>query len=137
MRGFRQTGRLGEDEQAWRMACRLFSAHKVGDTETMQTITETYARTGSLIDPHTAIAVASAQADIAAHGRDAPMVALACAHPAKFPEAVERATGIRPALPPALGDLLERRERVTVLPNELGAVAQFIRGHARRAGAAA
>jgi threonine synthase len=109
MRGFRQTGRLGEDEQAWRMACRLFSAHKVGDTETMQTITETYARTGSLIDPHTAIAVASAQADIAAHGRDAPMVALACAHPAKFPEAVERATGIRPALPPALGDLLERR----------------------------
>ena len=61
------------------------------------------------------------------------MIALACAHPAKFPDAVERATGIRPALPPRLDDLLERRERLTVLPNDLGAVTRYIRARARRA----
>ena len=65
------------------------------------------------------------------------MIALGCAHPAKFPDAVERATGLRPGLPPALADLLDRPERIVVLPNELGAVKSFIRGQARRAGAAA
>jgi threonine synthase len=136
MRVFRQTGSLPEDDQAWRMACRLFSAHKVGDTETMQTIAQTYARTGILIDPHTAVAVASAQAEIAAGGASAPMVALACAHPAKFPEAVERAAGIHPNLPAGLADLLERRERTVVLPNELGAVTRFVRAHSHPVGAA-
>jgi threonine synthase len=115
----------------------LFSVHKVDDTETMETIAQTYARAGALIDPHTAVAVAAARAEIAAHGRGTPMIALGCAHPAKFPDAVERATGQRPGLPPPLADLLERRERIVVLPNEIGAVSRFIRAHARRAGATA
>ena len=135
MQIFRRSGVLPADDQGWRVARRLFSAHKVDDTQTMQTIAQTYARTGVLIDPHTAIAIASAQAEIGAGEDYAPMIALGCAHPAKFPEAVERATGIRPALPPALGDLLEKPERVTSLPNEIGAVKQFIRAHARRNGA--
>jgi threonine synthase len=134
---FRRSGRLPEDDQAWRAARGLFSAHKVDDTLTMETIAQIYARSGALIDPHTAVAVAAARAELAAHDSGAPMVALACAHPAKFPEAVERATGIRPALPEAVGDLLERRERVVVLPNDRGAVARFIRARARRAGRAA
>jgi threonine synthase len=62
------------------------------------------------------------------------MIALACAHPAKFPDVVERATGVRPMLPAALSDILERRERLAVLPNDLGAVTRFIRARARRAG---
>jgi len=114
----------------------LFSAHKVDDTLTMQTIADTYARSGVLIDPHTAVAVAAARAEIGGDDRSVPMVALACAHPAKFPEAVERATGIRPALPPALGDLFERAERQVVLPNDQGRVTHFIRAHARRGGRA-
>jgi threonine synthase len=61
----------------------------------------------------------------------APVVALATAHPAKFPDAVARATGERPLLPPRLADLYERPERVTVLPNELRAVQDFIRGRVR------
>jgi len=65
------------------------------------------------------------------------MIALGCAHPAKFPDAVERATGVRPDLPPALAELLERRERIVVLPNDIDAVTRFVRSHARRAGAAA
>ena len=136
MQAFRRTGVLPADDQAWRAACGLFSAHKVDDTQTMQTIAETHARTGVLIDPHTAVAIASARAEIAGRDSDAPMIALGCAHPAKFPEAVERATGIRPLLPPAIGDLFKRPEQVIVLPNELGAVTRFIRAHARRVGAA-
>jgi threonine synthase len=137
IRLFRQTGNLPEKDEEWRAARRLFSAHKVDDTQTMQTIAQTYSRSGVLIDPHTAVAVASARAEITAPGEATPMVALSCAHPAKFPEAVERATGIRPTLPPALDGLLERRERIVALPNDIGAVKRFIRAHARRVGAAA
>ena len=137
MDNFRRTGTLPEDDQAWRVARRLFSAHKVDDTETMQTISQTYARSGTLIDPHTAVAVAAARTETAARNAAIPMIALGCAHPAKFPDAVERATGIRPELPPALADLFERRERIIVLPNDLGAVGRFIRAHARRSGALA
>ena len=65
------------------------------------------------------------------------MVALASAHPAKFPDAVERATGIRPALPAALADLFERRERITILPKDQDAVTRYIHAHARRSKRAA
>jgi threonine synthase len=62
-------------------------------------------------------------------------VALATAHPAKFPDAVARATGIRPTPPPALAELSDKRERVELLPNDFAAVKGFILAHARRAGA--
>ncbi len=137
MQIFRRTGSLPEDDHAWRAARCLFSAHKVDDSETMETIAQTYARSGVLIDPHTAVAVAAAQGEIAARARGTPMIALGCAHPAKFPDAVERATGLRPGLPPPLVDLFDRPERIVVVPNDIGAVSRFIRGRARRAGAAA
>jgi threonine synthase len=133
---FRRTGLLPRADAEWRAARGLFSAHKVDDTATMDTIAQTYARSGILIDPHTAVAVGAAAAELAGDHGEAPIVALACAHPAKFPDAVERATGIRPALPAALADLFERRERFVVLPNDQGAVTRFIREHARRGGRA-
>jgi threonine synthase len=132
--GFRRTGTMPRSDAEWRAVQGLFSAHKVDDGSTVQVITETYARSGMLIDPHTAVAVGAARAELAADHGDAPMVALACAHPAKFPDAVERATGIRPPLPAALADLFERRERLTVLPNDQAAVTRYIRAHARRSG---
>jgi threonine synthase len=77
-----------------------------------------------LIDPHTAIGVAAAQAaDLPA---DVPIVTLATAHPAKFPDAVERATGHRPQLPQRIGDLFEREERYDVLPATLDAIEGFV-----------
>ena len=130
---FRQGGALPADEQAWRRARDLFSAHRVDDTQTLDTIADTYRRSGHLIDPHSAVAVAAARAEIARDDSATPMVALATAHPAKFPDAVARATGIRPPTPPALGEVMERRERITILPNDAGAVARFLRAHARRA----
>jgi len=132
LRSFRRTGALPPDEQAWRRARALFSGHRVDDAQTLATIGEVYAGCGILIDPHSAVGIAAARAELQASDSAAPMIALGCAHPAKFPDAVERATGVRPALPPALADLLERRERTTVLPNDLAAVADFVRTHARR-----
>src|SRR5580692_3699923 len=107
---FRQTGALPADEQAWRQAQRLFSAHRVDDSLTLATIADVHARSGMLIDPHTAVAIAAARAEIEGmniddESRTTPMIALASAHPAKFPDAVARATGIRPAMPPALADI--------------------------------
>jgi threonine synthase len=137
LQAFRRTGALPADLQAWRAARRLFSGHRVDDAMTLDTIADTYRRSGMLIDPHTAIAVAAARAEIgraviAKEDGAAPIVALAAADPAKFPDAVERATGIRPHLPPALAEIFERRERITTLPNDVGAVARFVRAHARR-----
>ena len=138
LRAFREAGELPADEQAWRQARGLFSAHRVDDALTLNTIAEVHARSGILIDPHTAVAVAAARAEIEGMNideetRGTPMIALASAHPAKFPDAVARATGIRPEPPPALAGIMERRERMTVLPNDARAVAQFVRAHARRA----
>jgi threonine synthase len=134
LREFRQTGALPQDEQAWRAAQSLFAGHRVDDRMTLDTIAETYRRTGLLIDPHTAVAVAAAEAEAAGQGGAAPIVALATAHPAKFPDAVQRATGMRPSLPAALADIVGKPERFTLLPNDVGAVARFVRAHARRAG---
>ncbi len=133
MRAFRQTGALPADDQSWHRARGQISGHRVDDATTLDTIGDTYRRTGMLIDPHTAVAVAAARTELARHEDDAaPMVALATAHPAKFPDAVEQATGIRPVAPPALAEIMEKQERFTVLPNDVGAVARFVRDHARR-----
>ncbi len=127
---FRRDGTLPADDQAWQAATKSFAGHRVDDAGTLDEIAATYKRTGMLIDPHTAVAVAAARAGLA-QGGEAPMVALATAHPAKFADAVERATGVRPPLPAALGEIMGKRERVTVLPNDIAAVARFIREHAR------
>ena len=80
------------------------------------------AATGELIDPHTAIGLAAARAAHLA----GPVVTLATAHPAKFPEAVERATGHRPALPPRVAGLFDRTERYDRLPADLAAIEAYV-----------
>jgi threonine synthase len=134
LRQFRETGALPEDEQAWRAARALFSGHRVDYDATLATIGDTYRRTGMLIDPHTAVAVAAARAEAAEADGAIPIVALATAHPAKFPDAVARATGIRPAAPPALAEIIGKPERFTVLPNDVAAVTRYVRAHTRRLG---
>ena len=130
-KSFRATGTLPTSTEDWRHARELFAAARVDDEATVAEIAMTYRMTGELLDPHSAIAVAAARR----MRRDpaAAMVALASAHPAKFPEAVERATGIRPRLPMRMADLLDRPERMQVLPNELSAVERFIVERARPA----
>lgn len=85
---------------------------------------------GQIIDPHSAVGLAAARAlDLDA---DIPVVTLATAHPAKFREAVERATGVRPPLPARLGNLFDREERFTRLPGEYDAVKAFVLAEAAR-----
>jgi len=96
-----------------------FDASAVDDDETLATIRGVHEATGRLIDPHTAVGVAAARR---CRRGDDPMVCVATAHPAKFPDAVEAATGIHPPLPERLADLLEREERFEVLGNDLAAV---------------
>ena len=129
---FRRSGSLPASAAEWRAAQALFRACRVDDAGTRQSIADTFRTTGELLDPHSAIAVAAAKA-----GRcrgDVPMVALACAHPAKFPEAVAAATGRRPELPARLADLLQLPERRPRLANDLGAVEDYVRAHARPTG---
>ncbi len=135
MRGFRADGRFAVKEAQFGRARQVFVSHRLDDDGTRAVIADTWRRTGVLLDPHTAVGVGAAQAC----GTDpaVPVVALACAHPAKFPDAVEKATAIRPPLPPRLADLFDRPERVAELPNDLAAVQAFVRQRARMAGAAA
>ena len=132
MTQFRATGQFTAPRAEWKKAGKLFQGFRLDDAGTLKVMRDLYRRTGMLIDPHTAIGVAAAQAkrgDISI-----PVVALATAHPAKFPDAVEKATGIRPALPAHLADLYHRKERFEVLPNDLLRLKDFVIAH-RRSGA--
>ena len=98
----------------------LFQGLSIDEAQTLATIAAVHAETGEAVDPHSAVAVAAARR--ARRNAAVPLVCLATAHPAKFPDAVEKATGQRPALPPRLADLLQRPEKFEVLPNDLAAV---------------
>ena len=115
----------------------VFSADRADENETAATIRTILRETGHLIDPHTAVGVAVAEKDT--RDRSIPMVVLGTAHPAKFPDAVEAACGVRPPLPEWLADLDRRPERVTTLPVDQMAVERHILSASRAAheGAAA
>jgi threonine synthase len=110
----------------------LFAAHRADESETAETMRRVHAESGYLLDPHSAVGVAAAERELGSLDPAVPVVTLATAHPAKFPDAVAAATGVRPALPPHLADLFEREERFAVLPNDRAAVARLIEAHAGR-----
>jgi threonine synthase len=131
MQRFRSEGTLKLSAAQFNELNALFCGARVDDETTLATIKRVHAATGELVDPHTAIGIRAAEAR---RGDPAlPMIALGTAHPAKFPDAVARATGIRPPLPPRLAKLMELPERITVLPNDLKAVQGFIRARAQAA----
>ena len=125
---FRSSGTLEVEEANFRTwISSTFSAERLDDEETLAEISRVYRDSGMLIDPHTATGTAAARRSRS----NGTTVCLSTAHPAKFPDAVEKATGIRPELPPELGDLMERSERMTDLPADLAAVSDFVRGVSR------
>lgn len=125
MRDFRPSGRMAVPEAAWRRMQAQFQGFSLDDAGTEAEIGRLFQASGYLSDPHTAIGIAGARA--AGVDRDVPMVAVATAHPAKFAGTVERASGVLPALPAALGDLYQRQERCTVAANDLAAVEAEVR----------
>ena len=113
-------------------AAKLFSSARADADQMAQALRWAYEHTGELIDPHTAIGLHAARtADLPP---ETPVVTLATAHPAKFGDAVERATGQRPILPARIGDLLEREERLVDLPGGYDAVAEYVAQHATARG---
>jgi threonine synthase len=131
MTAFRRTGSLDIERERWQRALALFTGARFSDEETLAVIREIHDTLGMLVDPHTAVGIAAGRA----RRRDpnTPLVALATAHPAKFPDAVERATGVRPLLPPHMADLFEREEHCVTLPNDVAAIRDYVCRNAGRA----
>ncbi len=127
MQGLQQSRSIGLDEamQPYREA---FIAERVDQAAVGACIRRLKAQSGYLLDPHSACAVVAAERTATATSRSESVVhiALATAHPAKFPEALEAITGERPALPGRLDGLLSGPERVATLPNDLGAVQRYV-----------
>jgi threonine synthase len=124
-----QSGEFDVDADRLAESQNLFTGLAVDEEQTLAAIRQVGETTGTAVDPHSAIGVAAGR--LARRDAASPMVTLATAHPAKFPDAVEKATGVRPALPDRLADLMDREERYDVLPNDLGAVMAKVRENAK------
>jgi threonine synthase len=137
MASLAQSGSFALSARALAGIRAVFSADRADEEETAATIRTTLRETGRVIDPHTAVGVAVAEKET--RDQSIPMIVLGTAHPAKFPDAVEAACGLRPPLPDWLADLAQRPERVTTLPVDQAAVEHHILAVSRAAheGAAA
>jgi threonine synthase len=116
MQSLKQSGSFTIETQALQRIRTEFDAGRSDMDETAKTIRTVLDASGYLLDPHTATAVKVARGS---ENGETPMIVLSTAHPAKFPAAVEAASGINPALPAWLGDLMERPENFTVLPSDI------------------
>ncbi|MEP0519829.1 MAG: threonine synthase [Hyphomicrobiales bacterium] len=130
MAGLNQSGAFTLSADPKTFIANDFDATRTSPDETASTIRSILEECGYLLDPHTAIGVFAAGER---NRPSAPMVTLGTAHPAKFPDAVEAACGIRPELPTWQGDLMSKPERQHPLANQLKSVEDFISAHARAA----
>ncbi|HEU0067435.1 MAG TPA: threonine synthase, partial [Sphingomonas sp.] len=128
--GFESSGAMRLTNAQSQGAAPLIVSARVDADAMASAMRWAYDACGQVIDPHTAIALSAAR-DVQS---DVPMVTLATAHPAKFRDAVERATGVRPALPARVGDLFDREERYATIPGTFDAVTAYIaeRAHPSR-----
>jgi threonine synthase len=118
-----KTGGFKISQGALQMLRETFASGRCSEAETSTTIAKAFAATGEILCPHSAVGVKVAEE----HLGHAPMITLATAHPAKFPDAVEAAMGQRPHLPPRMADLFDRPERFTRVTNDLSALKSLIR----------
>jgi len=124
MEDFQTAGQFSIAEDLLRGLTSVFSGARLDDDQTRAVIGELHRQTGELVDPHSAVGIAAGRA--LRRDKSVPMIALATAHPAKFPEAVKAAAGVEPGLPDHLADLYQRQERFRVLANDQGTVGAFV-----------
>ncbi|MEL7116582.1 MAG: threonine synthase, partial [Pseudomonadota bacterium] len=105
----------------------VYGSGRASEAETHASILAEHQASGEVLCPHSAVGVKVANENLS----DAPMVTLATAHPAKFPDAVKAAIGTEPALPKRMADLYERPERLTEVPNDLGHIQALIKDRRR------
>jgi len=122
MEDLRTSGAFSVPQGALQALRDSFASGRCSEDDTRATITRTLAQTTELLCPHSAVGVHVAESHLGA----VPMITLATAHPAKFPDAVQAASGIRPPLPPRMADLFDRPERVTRVPNDLAALESLV-----------
>ena len=125
----RSEGRLTLGENRHAAAKATFSAASFDDAAILEGIRDWQGRAGYTLDPHSAVGVLAAEA--CSPNRERPLVVGATAHPAKFPDAVEKATGKRPSLPDRLADLFEREERLTGMANDIDDLQALVRQRRR------
>jgi threonine synthase len=123
MERFRDDGIVDLSDVVGQMR-EVFSATRLDDAAVSRVIAATYRRSDVVVDPHTAVGLGAAA--MLHRDTSVPIVCVATAHPAKFPDAVEAAIGERPELPDHLHDLLTREERCVTLPNDLAVVENHI-----------
>lgn len=128
MQAFEETGNMQLDPAMREKASAIFTSHRVDPDDMALAMRWAQESAGQVIDPHTAIGLSAARN--VRIDRSVPIVTLATAHPAKFREAVERATGVRPILPRRIGDLFDREEVFTKLPGDYDAIKDFITSNA-------
>ncbi|MDT2031316.1 threonine synthase [Planktomarina sp.] len=121
--GEMKQGGFGISQGALHALREHFDSGRSSDEETSATIETFFATTGEVLCPHSAVGVKVAED----HLGSSPMITLATAHPAKFPDAVAAAVGLRPTLPHWLADLFDRDERVTEMPNDLQLMKSLVR----------
>ncbi len=118
-----ESGGFAISQGALAMLRETFASGRCSEAETSATIARVFAATGEVLCPHSAVGVKVAEE----HLGSTPMITLATAHPAKFPDAVEAAMGVRPGLPARMADLFQRKERVTRSANDLKALQALVR----------
>ena len=124
MEQFRRDGTVNFGDERWKKMRGLFSGHRMDDAETKRHIRRIYEETGEMLDPHGVIGYVAGET--LCDTRECAFVGVATAHPAKFPDAVEEATGVRPQLPPRLADLMDREERFDVLEGDVESVKNLV-----------
>ena len=133
MKRFAKSGSFDVADNVLRSALSLFSGFCLNDDGTRAEIRSTYQQTGMVIDPHSAVGLAGARQARASGlvSQDTPIISLACAHPAKFPDAVKSACGIYPDLPEHLANLMQRDDAMLTAENDMEAVQALLRAERR------
>ena len=120
---FHENGSFSVSQTQLRRMKILFDSEKTDEAETSETIARVFKHSGKLVDTHTAVGIKAGE-DLVS--KDTPLICLATAHPAKFPDAVKAASGVYPELPEHLADLLEREEQYETLANDLDALKEYV-----------
>ena len=125
MQALKQSGSFSVDPQNMALVGQLFSAKRIDEAATLEAIRDVANRAGVVVDPHSAVGITAGR--LARRAKDTPLVCLATAHPAKFPDAIEKALGSPPPPPPKIAALFELEERYDVLANDPIAVKNYVR----------
>ncbi len=129
MEEFESKGEIRFAQKEIQRARTDFASYSITQEETVQTIGTFYKETGYVCDPHTAVGVAAARSFKQEGSSASPIVCLATAHPCKFPEAVEQATGTPPEVPERMKGLEKLPQRYEVIPPHVDRVKSYIEAH--------